>query len=148
MTSRRIAVREAAIIALNTDRPSDVPEAGRRRYAPGMPLEQSQIAVFFAREVTSPPTNRTFGVASRSLNLAVQCAVPVVNVEDADDAIEPLLNWAVKALALSTLGGLAVNIREETTDWSPVQADVVYMIATILFVVEYQTKRDDMEREA
>ena len=146
--SRRLQIRDAIVAALNTDTPSDIPAATTRRWVPGIPLTEPLISVFFSVEPVAAPVTRNFGVAVRSLSVVVQCIVPVESEALTDDAVEPMLNWAVRTLGLNTLGGLVHSIREERTDWTPLKADLIYMVAAVTFAMDYQTKRDDMDAEA
>jgi hypothetical protein len=147
MSSIRLQIRDRIITELNTSRPGDVPAATKRRWMPGEPITESRIAVFFIEEANRLPS-RTAGIAARSLQVAVQCVTAVAEPDEADDAVEPMIDWAVKVLADSNLNDLASWVEEVATRWSVAQMDRVYVAVTVVFQVNFQTKRTDMEKQA
>lgn len=146
MTIRQ-QIRDQVIAELNDDRPSDIPEATKRRYIPGDRLAAPRIAVFFINEPTRPATNRHSPLTSRELFIATQCLNLVENVEDVDDSVEPLLAWVTQVLGSSNLAGLALDIEEAGTQWEVQYADCVYVAATTRWRVAYQTLRNDLTRK-
>lgn len=148
MSSIRLDVRDAVIDTLNTDTPSDLPQATKRRWLPGTPLKEPSIAVFFNEEENRLPGGRTSGLAARRLQIAIQCADAVESPEEADDAMEAMLSWVVKALGDTQLGGLVSWTEELGTKWYVTVLDRVYVQAVVVFALYYQTARANMEKQA
>lgn len=148
MTSRRILVRDAMIAELNADPPSDIPDAQKGRWMPGLPLAGPRIGLYFGKEANVLPQQRHSRIAHRGLMIAVQCAVIVETAAEADDAIEPLLVHVVGQLADSTLGNLATSIEEVGVEWESVPADFIYAWATCFLQVNFQTARGDLTAKA
>lgn len=141
--------RDACITLLNTARPSDVPEAGKRRFAPGERITDPRIAVFFGEEQTAQPGGSRSPIAARSLIMAVQAIVAVETPAEADDACETLLAWIVEQLGNTALGGLATNVRELGTLWQQGgdATSLFYLVATTRWQVDFQTLRADLTRK-
>jgi len=145
MSSYRLAIRDQVITELNTNAPSDMPTATKRRYLPGEPITAPRLSVFFIEEASRLPQGRNSPVNQRSLQIAVQCSTAVDDPADADDEVEPMLMWAVEALADSRLNNLVLWVEEIATRWAVAQMDRVYVQATVIFLVHFQTKRNDLE---
>lgn len=143
--SVRQQIRDRIIVELNTDRPSDIPEATKRRYVPGTQLTDPMIGVFFGRkETAAPATNRHSPLRQRELYVAVQCVDAVEEPDQVDDATEAMLEWIVNVLGDSNLNGLAHDIEEVETVWELEYRDLIYCSATIYWRVRYQTLKDDL----
>jgi hypothetical protein len=143
--SIRQQIRDRAIEELNTDRPSDIPEASKRRYVPGSALNGPKLAVFFGKkEDSQPATNRHSPLRLRDLQLATQCIQTVERPEEIDDAPEPMLEWVVGVLGASNLNELAHEVEEVGTYWEVEYRDLIYVAASVLWRVRYQTLRDDL----
>jgi hypothetical protein len=77
--------------------------------------------------------------AKRKLTLCVEHRVDAENTPP-DQALDPLLSWAVQQLCSGvSLGGLAYDLKEIGTKWDEVEQDKVYAAARTLFDVEYVT---------
>lgn len=112
-------------------------------------IEKSQlpmISVYPIREDAQPATEnaRRSPVMDRSLRVQVMCRI----VGD-DRANDLLRKWAVQSvMADPSLGGLALGITEESTDWDADDAtDADYSVAAMDFLVRYTTSRYDLEKK-
>lgn len=144
----RSDIRDQVIAELNADLPTGVPEASRRRYVPGTKLDAARIAVFFVEEPVSRPGSRAMPIVQRKLTVAVQCVLPVEDPEDADDAMESLLEHVVARLGDTYLGGLATDMRELGTQWAGDSSTGLYVfMALTRWEVEYQTQRADLTKK-
>lgn len=143
--SIRQQIRDRIITELNTDRPTDMPEATKRRYVPGELLTGPRIAVFFRREAARPATNRHSPLTARDLVIATQSLNFVEDASDIDDSVEPLMEWITRILGNSNLDGLAHDIEEGETVWEVQYADCIYVAATTLWTVSYQTRRANLD---
>lgn len=149
--SVRTDVRDAVIALLNTDRPTAIPEATKRRFVPGRKFSGPLIAVFFNDEEVQRPPNDSFPARKRSLVIATQCVIGVEDPADADDAAEDLLVHIVGKLgpedtALRQEGVTrAIELR---TRWEagPGDAGLYLLAATTHWMLEFQTLRGDLTR--
>lgn len=142
--SVRQSIRDASIAALNAAPPTGVPETGKRRYMPGEKLTAPRMAAFFGEEDTIRPAGRGGPITKRSLILVIQAMIAVETPEEADDAMEPLLEHVVKIMGDTNLGGLALDVSEVSTLWASGEAGRFYLVALTRWRIEYQTKRDDL----
>lgn len=141
--SIRLQIRDAVIAALNvTTRPADVPEATKRRWTPGS--NDPSYAVIFIDDPVDPNQRTGFAVTRKHLTIGVECVQSADLPELSDDIVEPMLSWAEAALVNTNMDGLAHEIEYVTTKWEQGQADKVYMRATVLYSISYQTKRGDL----
>jgi hypothetical protein len=104
------------------------------------------ISVYpIGEEVTRATDNRRSPVVERRLRVEVKCRV--VGDDQANDALR---KWAVQSvMADQSLGGLALEIVEESTDWDADDAtDADYSVAAVDFVVRYTTSRFNLENKA
>ncbi len=112
-------------------------------------LEKSQlpmISVYPIREeVTRATDNRRSPLVERRLRVQVKCRI--VGDDQANDALR---KWAVQSvMADQSLGGLALEIVEESTDWDADDAtDADYSVAAVDFVVRYSTSRFNLENKS
>lgn len=78
--------------------------------------------------------------------LMVQLDHYVQHKTDPEEALEPLLAWATKALLTDPgLGGYAIEITEESTEWDTDPAEEAIGHASQVFAVRFITKRQDQE---
>jgi hypothetical protein len=104
------------------------------------------ISVYAIREeVTRATDNRRSPLVERNLRVQVKCRVVG---DDKDNDV--LRKWAVQSvMADQSLGGLALEIAEESTDWDPDDAtDADYSVAAVDFVVRYSTSRFNLENKS
>lgn len=144
MTVRK-QIRDAAIVRLNTARPSGIPEATKRRAVDREPVPGPVIGVFLGDETVTQIGGRWGEHEERSQQLFVQHRNVTDRNEELDDIVEPMLAWGTKALAgaKQNFGGLALDIREARTTRHPWNADRFYQVAIQEFVINYRTRRDD-----
>jgi len=144
MSTVRQQVRDAAIDAINASRDPDLPEATKRRWVPGESAQCPMISVFFVEEPVSGIGGRHGGLIERQLRIAVQCIDSTDLPQFSDDAVEPMLAHVVERLGNTNLGGLALDIVELSTKWEAATADRHYIAATMLWSINFQTKRHDL----
>ena len=145
--TRRLAIRDAVVAALNAGRPADVPEASTRRFVPGNPLDCARLAVFMAEEPVEGVGGPRGPIVRRQLSMAVQALAVSEEPDDLDDLVEPMLAWAVRALAAATFGGLAHEVVEQRTTWETARVGDRYAVAATLYLaVPYQSARADLTR--
>lgn len=142
--SVRQQIRDASIAALNASNPTGVPECGKRRYIPGEKLTEPRMAAFFGEEDATRPGGRSGPITKRALILVIQAMVGVETPDEADDAIEPMLEHITGVLGDTNLGGLALDVTEVSTLWASGEAGRFYLVALTRWRIEYQTKRDDL----
>lgn len=112
-------------------------------------IEKAQLpmaSVYPIREEVELATeSRRSPITVRALRVQVKCRV--VGDDQANDALR---KWAVKAvMADQSLGGLSLEITEESTDWDADDAsDADYSVAAVDFLVRYSTSRFDLESKA
>lgn len=139
----RLQILEAIVTRLNTDRPSGIPLATKRRAYEGEPLDGPQIGVFLGEETVKPIGGRWGKFVERAQQFFVQCRDVTESNEELDVISEPLLAWATRALAGQDLGQLAHDIQEARIHRVPQKVDRFVQVAIAEFVVNYQTRRDD-----
>lgn len=141
----RLQIRDAIIGRLNTGRPSDIPEATRRRAVDREPIQEPLIGVFLGDEQVKQIGGRWGEFEERSQQVFVQHRNFAERNEDLDDVVEPMLAWATRALggAKQDLNGLALDIVETKSSRHPWNADRFYQVVMHEFVVSYKTRRDD-----
>lgn len=149
MSTVRQDIRDAAIAALNAAPPTGVPETTKRRYIPGAKLTGPILAAFFGEELDERPQGSAGAIVKRTMTLAIQGAVVVEDPEQADDAMEPLLEHVVSIMGDTRLGGLAHDVAEVSTLWAASdQAGAFVLVALMRWRIQYQTKRDDLTRRS
>jgi hypothetical protein len=142
-TTRQL-IRDAFIEALTVDRDPDIPAATKRRWVPSESNRCPSIGVFFLEEQAQPVGGRHGGLVERPLKIATQCVQAVATPDLADDAIEPLLAHIVARLGSANLDGLVLDISELSTKWETAALDRFYIAATVIWSVQYQTRRNDL----
>jgi hypothetical protein len=139
-----LQILDACVLALNTDRPQDVPEVTKRRTLPGEKLKEPRMAVFLGDENVERGRTRRDPLTRRAMAIAVQCAAPTDDIEELDRIVAPMLIWSTRILGLSRLGGLVYELRETGTQRRPEHIDLFTMTATQVYECTYQTRRDDL----
>lgn len=139
-------VLQAVVAALDgAGKPAGVTVNRSRRQS----IEKSQlpmISVYPIREeVTRATDNRRSPLVERRLRVEVKCRV--VGDDQDNDALR---KWAVQSvMADQSLGGLALETTEESTDWDADDAaDADYSVAAVDFVVRYSTSRFNLENKS
>lgn len=147
MASRRALIVEAIATALGgATKPADVTVHRSRT----LPITSDQLPAMAAYRTTEAVERgdgpRGYKVRRR-LRVRVECRVATAaDGATLDDAMDPLTTWAVQAVMSDvTLGGLAHNIHEVSTQWLAEDADQVYGAAAVDFDVEYITSASDPE---
>lgn len=144
--SVRLDIRDAVIAVLNADLPTDMVEATKRRWVPSEENRGPLLGVFFLDEPAARVGGRAGPLTQRSLNIGVQVVVSATAPDLVDDLAEVVLQHVVERMGNTTLGGLATNVTEAATIWEPVKMDRIYLSATVRFVVEFQTVRNDLSK--
>ena len=147
MDALALQIRDAIITALNTDRPSYIPEATKLRVMPGEPIEEPFIAVFLGEELTNYPQGSRGAIAARDMLVQVQIGGATATLAEVDDMLEPLRAWVVEVLGETDLDKLATSVAEVGI---PEGGRLVYKLdlynALVLTAwrVRYQTRRNDL----
>jgi len=102
------------------------------------------ISVFFVEELVRGIGGRHGGLVERILQIAVQCVATAALPEFSDDKVEPMLMHVVSRFGNTNLGGLVLDIVELSTKWEAETADRHYVAATMLWAINFQTKRHDL----
>ncbi len=149
-TSRAILIRDAIIAALNTDAPTDMPAARKRRAFPGEAIYAPFIAVFLHQEPARYPGNSRSPIMERERTVIVQIGVLSEDAYDIDDLAEVIRSWVVEVLGDNNLGGLVLSLEDRGIVEPPLvwKADAVYALVHVGFAAKFQTKRDDLGAEA
>lgn len=139
-----LQIRDAVMSALNTDLPSDMPTATKRRVMPGEPVREDFIAVFLGNEPASN-RNRDDPLTKRDLEVLVEIGISTNDLADVDDRIEPLRAHVVDRLGDTNLGDLSHEVSEKgITERAAYKLDLHVALVIVTFVVRYQTKRNDL----
>jgi hypothetical protein len=144
MSTLRERIIAAVVTALNTGRPSNVPEATRLKTTPYEPSQLPAITVYPVREEVEDVGGRFGPIVKRALTLRVECRA---TGDPVDQKLDPMLAWATKALSGNDLGGLVIDIAEAGTEWAVEPAEAVHGIAIADFTALYATKTNDQEAE-
>lgn len=141
-------IRDAVIDLLNDTRPTEVPECTKRRYIPGERRTVTRLAAFFGEEDDARPNNsRSAPLVKHSLVLVLQGIVYLHDIEEVDDALEPMLVHIADRLGNTNLGGLALDVTPISTLWGSTEGDLVVGVAATRWRIEFQTRRDDLTRK-
>ncbi|HET7552195.1 MAG TPA: hypothetical protein VFK04_12965 [Gemmatimonadaceae bacterium] len=140
MASRRDQILAAVVAILNgAGKPADT-TVERYRTLP-LTTEGAWILVYPMIEATERAPTPSGRLARRKLRVRCECRA---QGEQVDQVLDPLLLWTVKALmADPSLGGVAINVQEEATQWDAEDADKVYGAAAVDFTIDYQTAAAD-----
>lgn len=146
--SIRQDIRDRVIALLNTDRPSNVPEFTKRRYVPGQRITEQIAGVFFIAEPAERMGGKGGPATLRKFVLAVQVVDAVEETDEADDALEPALEWITRQLGGTNLEGLVHDIEHTGTGWDAESRELFYIAGTTTWRVEYHTLRADLSRRS
>jgi hypothetical protein len=147
MSSRRDSIVADIVAALSTatGKPSGLTVHRQRTLPIGADVLPSQVVYLVDETVVTGPG---FGVGANALavreaTVRVESRVSA-GASTPDQALDPLLNWAVqKILADPTRGGLAHFTIELGTQWAAADEDKVYGAAQTDFKVKYTTSAAD-----
>ncbi len=144
--SRRSAILVEIVARLDAvGKPADV-TVHRSRTRPIDKDALPAMVVYLLEETTESRSSGRHKARRRS-KVRVECRVAVAADDETtlpDDAVDPLLSWAVRSLlADPTLGGLAIEVIEESTTWDAEESDRVYAAAAVDFTVDYITAAGD-----
>lgn len=145
--SIREQIIQAAVSALNADRPAGVPECTRVSALAVASKALPRFSVYPVKEETQR-INRG-AICRRTFTLRVECqaAALVMGPEPVDALVDVMLEHATRTLAGNELGGLANSVEEAGTEWEIVAADMLVCGAVIDFVIEYQTLHNDQSQQ-
>ena len=111
------------------------------------PLQAESLpAIVVYMQADPDPDRRATGTLDRIMRVGVESMVQVAAGTPPDDAVDPLVVWAVLALlSEETLGGLARQITERGTVWVPEEGEQSCMRALTVFDIQYLTRDNDPE---
>lgn len=144
--SRTEQILQAIVNALEGEGKPSGSTVNRSRRQAVNPDELPMFSVYPLREDKKRATeNRRSPILDRRLLFRVRC-----RAQGQDEALDPLRQWAVAALATDlSLGGLALEVLEEEEEWAAADAsDADYSVAEMSFSVRYQTARGDLTKAA
>jgi hypothetical protein len=144
VSSITIQIRDQLIAELNAAPPLGVPAATNRRRIPGQNDKAAAIGVFFHAEDNHLPQGQGGMLTARKLHIAVQCTASADTAPLVDDVLEPLRVHVVNTLGATRLNNLITGITEAKATWETVSLDKFYSAVTIIFEIDYQTKRNDI----
>ena len=145
--SIRQQIRDRAIEEINAGLPTGVPECGKRRFVPGEKTNAARMAAFFGEEDTKQPGGRAGPLAKRELILVIQAIAVVERPEEADDAVEPMLEHITSVMGDTNLDGLALGVSEISTLWATGEASMFIVAALTRWRIEYQTVRNNLSAQ-
>lgn len=83
-------------------------------------------------------------ITERQLSIGVQGRAKGATGVPPDQALDPIMVWAIKTvMANETFGGLANGVEEGRTVWSSREGDDPIAAATVHFTIKYRTSRLD-----
>jgi len=156
MSSIREDIVAAATLALNTSRPAGVPLFIRTRIdsptVAQLPVATIYQAVENVQSMREPREGRTARgpIVRRSMLLKVEILTSASEGTQPDKNADPILVWAVKAMASAgTFGGLANNRADEIeTKFEYEQGEVSFCRSTLTFEILYQSNVTNPESVA
>lgn len=104
------------------------------------------ILVYFQDDAPHPFDKQKFRspYAERDVTVALECRAQGSQSLAVDQALDPVLVWAVTGgFADETFGGLALGAEEGRTEWKSREADLPVAAATLHFTIYYRTTRLD-----
>lgn len=143
------SIREQILVALGTVLASGGPVGLTVHRERTRPIEIDDLpAIMFYAEDEQPKNlgNQTFRapLTERQLSVGVQCRAKGTATVSVDEALDPVLVWAMKTvMANETFGGLANGVEEDRTVWSSREGDDPIAAATVHFTIKYRTSRLD-----
>lgn len=148
MASIRETILTAAVSQLQgAGKPSGLTVERFRTYQ----VEQGSLPFMVVRpvqeEVRLATQNRLSPLVERDLRLAVECWAQAGTGLSVDQALDPVLTWAVKALVGTgggTLGGLAISVTEDAVEWDGDQSQG-YGRGIATFTVRFRTTTQNPE---
>jgi len=156
MSSIREQIVEAAVDALTTDRPAEIPEPVRTRLVSPRAAQLPALTVYQGREVVSPMRDEKAeerssrgAVVRRALDLQIEVVTLATKSGDpADKLADPILCWAVKSIVGSGTFNKLLNdpADEAGTLFDYEQSkEGSFCRATMTVRCHYQSKTDDAE---
>lgn len=143
MSSKRDAIALAFVTALSAvGKPSGLNVHRFRARPIGVDQLPAQLVYLVAESVETGPglARGTEAKAVRKVTVRVETRIDAGSSTAPDAAVDAYLSWAVQTiLADPTLGGIAVETIEESTEWAAQEMDKVYAAAQTDFVVQYIT---------
>jgi hypothetical protein len=142
VSTLRNQILEAELLALNTGRPSGVPQA-ERELLDDLP-EGTDLAISVGEL-----TEKVFEIGPRAplahhrFVTAVDCWARGTTAAPAGKALDPLLEWVVAALCGSQLGGLVDRTVEVEIQWDRERKESRAAHATVFVVAFYLQKVND-----
>lgn len=144
-------IADAIIAALNAPaKPAGVPVA---HLWSGIQLESTDLPARFlvwTEESVSRGSNPYSPLVKRTVTFVLQDLAAGTGSAGStpQQVAEAFRAWSVKALAMNTLGGLAIDIVEQRCTWEVEQGDEPFVRMTHEFEVSYTTKTVDAESRA
>lgn len=142
-TLRETAVLQAAMTQLNTGTPGGVPQTQRSRADDIAPASLPAMGLRPVVEDVTRPGGARGPLSKRTLLMALDCWGVATGSAAIDQVIDPMLEWATKALGGSNLGGLVDQVNEVKLAWKSDFEGQPYGKATVYFEVHYQTRVND-----
>ena len=104
------------------------------------------IMLYFDDDVPKPLGQQTYRapLTERQLSLALEARAAGSASVSPDEALDPVLNWALQAIrADETFGGLANGVEEGRTVWASKEGDTLVAAAKLSITIKYRTSRLD-----
>jgi len=154
MSTIREQIVAAAVTALNTDRPAEVPEFVRTRLdSPGpdqLPVNTVYQATETVEAMGESRARRTSRgpLVKRSVMLSIEALTKADGTTEPDKAADATIAWVTKTLAAAgRFNGLANDPADEMgTKFEYEQGESSFCRATMTFNIEYQSRVDDAEQ--
>lgn len=142
MSLRRDILNAFVTLLNGVTKPGGVPDARVRRSLPESIITQSEINVYFVAEDVTVKGGRFGPIVTRDVRIIVECRAVTTDPEQIDPIMDPLTDWAVESImGGNNLGGLAIDVVELGTTWTPHFMDKYYPVTRTSFVVSFQTSR-------
>jgi hypothetical protein len=149
MTTIRDHILDAFVALLNgTGKPSGL-VVSRMQIAPKEESDIFSIVVRPERESIqrTEGRQRSYPIRERTLTVKLECRAKCAANQSADEALDPLLVWITKSLAVDqTFARYAVESDEEEITWEGANADSTFGLALVTYGVNYITNRADQEK--
>ena len=142
MPTIREQIIQAAVSAVNANRPDDVPECTRTKLEPTENGSLPALTCFPYREIvtSTKPGGRWGPTVDRVLYLRF---VAQAQGKPADASADPILAWLTKALGGQTFNGLTDDTQESEITYSYDEGTFQVVSVAQDFKIEYQTLRAD-----
>lgn len=147
MSTVREQIINAAMAAMNADRPAGVPECTRVSALSFTTKALPKFSLYPVKEEVQR-INRG-AICRRTFTLRIECqaGAMMLGPEPVDAMVDSMLAHATSTLAGNELGGLVNSIEEVAVEWDFAASDTVVVGAIIDFVVDYQTLHNDQTRQ-